>query len=192
MAAICLLLIAVLAIPVSLTFRLSWRQSLQRDIRLRWLFGLVNVDLSKSGAGPASPDTGADPAAPEREKQAFRKKPNPLAALQQRSFRRRVLRFLREIWHAIEKRDIRLWIRIGLGDPADTGQLWSVVGPLSAVLANYRQVSIEIEPEFIESIFEADSSGDIGFIPLQIIYLMLGLMLSPSIWQGMKRMRGAG
>ena len=104
-------------------------------------------------------------------------------------FRQRVFRFIRAVWRAIHKQDLRLRMRIGLGDPADTGQLWALVGPLSGLLANNREASIEIEPEFFDAIFELDSSGSIRIIPLQLLYLAVGLLLSPSVWQGIREMR---
>ena len=40
-----LLLIALLAIPVTLTFQASWPQAFKDYIKLQWAFGLVNVQL---------------------------------------------------------------------------------------------------------------------------------------------------
>ena len=90
-----------------------------------------------------------------------------------------MIKFTRDFWHAIQKHNITLRIRIGLGDPADTGHMWAIVGPVSGILATIEEASIEIEPEFIDSVFELDSSGNIRIIPLQMIYLVFGLLLSP-------------
>ena len=102
-----------------------------------------------------------------------------------------MIRFIHELWHAIQKRDVSLRIRIGLDDPADTGQLWAILGPVAGMLANVRQASIEIEPEFSVSTFELDSSGTIRIIPLQLLYLILALLLSPAVWRGIRQMRKA-
>lgn len=80
-------------------------------------------------------------------------------------------------------------LRIGLGDPADTGQLWALMGPVAGVLANCKGASFEIEPEFYEETFELDSSGRIEFVPLQILYLTIAMLLSPPVWRGIKEMR---
>ena len=97
-----------------------------------------------------------------------------------------------DFWHAVRKRHVSLHIRIGLGDPADTGQLWAVVGPVAGVLATIQEASIEIEPEFFDTTFELDGSGNIRLIPLQMIYLIVALLLSPAVWQGISKMRTAG
>ena len=117
------------------------------------------------------------------------KKYNPLATLRQKSFRQRILRFGRDIWRALRKRNLYLRIRVGLGDPAETGQLWALFGPLSGLLVNIEDASIALEPEFIDAVFELDSSGKISVIPLQLLYLVLGLLCSPPFWRGMQKMR---
>ena len=107
-------------------------------------------------------------------------------ALRQTAFRRRIILFIHDLWHAVHKRDISLRLRVGLGDPADTGQLWAMLGPVAGMLADTQAASIEIEPEFFDATLELDSSGDIRFIPLQMIYLTVGLLLSPPVWRGIK------
>ena len=100
-----------------------------------------------------------------------------------------MLRFLRDIWQSIRKQNLTLRVRIGLDDPADTGRLWAVVGPIAGMLTMVKDASIEIAPEFTDAVFELDSSGKIRVVPLQMIYLAFGLLLSPSFWRGLKQIR---
>lgn len=184
-----LMLVALLAIPLTLTFRVSWQQEFRNDIRLHWAFGLVRVRLSP-------PQTGAP--APEGEGREQKIKPagrspgkqlHVLAAIRQRRFRRRIARYIGAMWRAVHKKDVSLRVRVGLGDPADTGQLWAIVGPVAGLLASVREASISIEPEFIDTTLELDSRGSLRIVPLQMIYLSAALFLSPSFWQGIRRMR---
>ncbi len=184
-----LLLIALLAIPITLTFQLSRQQAFQGDIRLLWLFGLVRVQFpSFKAPSPISkkkePTKKSKPARP-----AAGNISNIVAIIWQQKFRLRIMKFISDVWHALRKKDLSLRIHIGLGDPADTGQLWAVVGPVAGILANVQEATIEIEPEFFAASFELDSSGNIRLIPLQLIYLTVALLLSPPIWQGAKLMR---
>ena len=183
-----LVLAALLAVPVRLSYRLSWRRALQGNIQLRWLFGLVRVQIPLAQSKQL-PDKRQTVSRRKRKGGPSPGKSNPFAAIRQKAFRRRVFRFLRDTWRAIHKQNLRLRVRIGLGDPADTGQLWAVVGPVSGMLAMVEDASIEIEPEFIDVVFELDSSGSIRVVPLQMIYLASGLLLSPSFWQGIRRTR---
>lgn len=184
-----LLLIALLAVPVTLKFQMSWRQALQGDIRLLWLFGLVRLRLAIPHLKLPSQEAKKATRKISRIERSPRKSKNQFAVIWQRPFRQRMLRFIRDFWHAVHKRDVNLRIRIGLGDPADTGQLWAVVGPAAGMLSNVQEASIEIAPEFFDTTFELDSSGNIRFIPLQMIYLAAALIFSPAVWHGIRQMR---
>jgi hypothetical protein len=157
---------------------------------LQWLFGLVRIQL------PSSASTTTDRAQEtvkitEPKKLQASRKANPMIALRQKAFRQRLFRLIGDLWRAVHKQHVMLRIRIGLGDPADTGQLWALVGPLSGMLATIQDAMIEIEPEFIDSVFELDSSGKIRIVPLQLLYLTFGLLLSPVFWRGINQMRNA-
>lgn len=183
--------IALLAIPVTLTYQVSWRRTFEGRVTLQWLFGLVRIQLSSKES--KSPALEPEKSAQRKRKQVpSGKKSSPVAAFRHKYFRQRVFRFIRDFWHAVQTQNMKLRFRIGLGDPAETGQLWAIVGPVSGMLATIQGASIEIEPEFIEPVFELDSSGNVRIIPLQMIYLTIGLVLSPAIWQGIKQMRQAG
>lgn len=186
-----LVLLFLLAIPLTLTYQLSWQQQLEGKAMLQWLFGLVRVQLASPRAEQPAPKEKQIEDSTEHKSKTARKKFKPLAALRQKAFRKRILRFICDLWHAIRTRDLYLRIRVGLGDPADTGQLWALFGPLSGLLANIEDASIELEPEFIDAVFELDSSGKISVIPLQLLYLVLGLLCSPIFWRGMRRMNQA-
>ena len=183
--------IALLAIPVTVTFDVSRRRALHGRFLLTWAFGLVRIPIPLSKAKPPSPETDEAVRKSRRAQRRSTNSVNPIALIRQRDFRRRILKFITDLWHAIDKRNIRLRIRLGLGDPADTGRLWAIVGPLAGLLANVKEARLEIEPEFMDALFELDSRGTIRLIPLQIITLVIALLLSPSVWQGIRQMRDA-
>ena len=183
-----LLLIALLAIPITLTFRFSWQQASQNHIVLRWAFGLVRVRMSPFQPKAIPPGERRQKAG--RSRRSSRRKRNVLAAVRQTRFRQRILRFISDLWRAVKKRNVNVLVRVGMDDPADTGQLWAVVGPMTGMLANVRQASIKIEPEFADTTFELDSSGTLRVVPLQVVYLTIALLLSPAVWRGISQMRG--
>lgn len=186
-----LVLVALLAIPATLTYQLNWQHKLQGEVSLQWLFGLLQLRLASPGAGRSAPEKKDRQGSSEAKTKSARKKFNPIAALRRKTFRQRSLRFARDLWRALRKRDLSLRIRVGLGDPAETGQLWALFGPVSGLLANLEDACVELEPEFIDAVFQLHSSGKISVIPLQLLYLVLGLLCSPSFWRGVKRMRQA-
>jgi hypothetical protein len=186
------LIVILLALPVTLTYQLSWRETLSANLRLIWAFGLVRADVSPDRTKPKTDKAEAGRKKAGRRGKSKSRKTNVMAAIRQPSFRRRIIRFVSDVWRAIHKKNVRLLVRLGLGDPADTGQLWGVLGPLSGTLARLRDIRIAIEPDFLEPTFEVDSSGTIRLIPLQFVALVLGLLVSPPIWRGIRSMRTSG
>jgi hypothetical protein len=187
-----LIMVALLAIPVTLTFQMSWSKAFQQDALLKWAFGLVTLRIP--GSAPKALSSGGDESKrrTRRSKQTSGKRTNVLAAIRQKPFRRRIVRFIGDLWRAVHKKDLSLRVRVGLGDPADTGRLWAIVGPIAGLLATVEGAAIAIEPEFSDSAFEFNSAGSIRLIPLQLIWMTIALLLSPSIWQGVVKMRKGG
>lgn len=192
LAVVLLSILALLAIPITVTFQLSWPRSARNDVRLRWAFGLIRVRIP-----PPQPETPLlrkeEPARRSRRvKRRGRKPANLIALVRQTRLRRRIGRFVGDLWHAVRKDNVSLRIRIGLDDPADTGQLWAVLGPASAILAGTRETSITIEPDFLDSTIELHGDGGVTIVPLRLVYLIAALLLSPTVWRGIVQMRKRG
>ena len=171
-------LLLLLAIPVDLAFSVQ-RQEGRQEGRgsLGWLFGLVRLPLGK-------PKMRAQ-AMPARLKikRRHRKRGGArriMAMFRIEGFGWRLLRLARDLLRRIHIRELSLEIRLGLGDPADTGRLWSLVGPLAAMLALPSVTRVAIEPEFTAEALEIDGKGHIRIIPIQLLLVILVFVLSPT------------
>jgi hypothetical protein len=175
-AAILLALALLLAVPVAVAFRFQRVEAFEGRITVRWLFGVVRFDIQIPGnakPAPARPKPRAKPG----KRGAGRRM---LAVLRQTAFRRRMLRLLRDLVAAAHLRRLDLRMRLGLGDPADTGRLWAFVGPLNAAAGNLRGVEVQIEPEFVDPLFELHCAGRLFVVPLQLLALAIAFALSPA------------
>lgn len=177
-------LILLLAIPLDLTFQANRRDTLDGRIRLSWAFGMIRaqyrVGAPKHRHEPrdilpeATDNTGTD----------------VIRAIFRPSLRRQLKVLLIDLWHAIKKRDIKIHLRIGLGDPADTGILWTVVGPLTAVGSNCGDLVLAVEPAFDDSVLQFEGSGSVRVVPLQVACIVLRFLMSPMMWKEISAMRG--
>ena len=186
------LIVILLAMPVTLTYQLSWKDTLSAKLRLNWAFGLVRADVSPDLAKRGNDKAGASRKKAARRGRSTAGKRKFMAAIRQASFRRRILRFVSDMWRAIHKKNVRLLVRLGLGDPADTGQLWAILGPLSGMLARLRDIRITLTPDFLDATLEVDSSGTLRIVPLRMVIIVLGLLFSPAVWRGIVLMRTSG
>ncbi len=179
--AILLGLVALLAVPLEAAFRLDRVAALEGEVQLRWLFGLVRVRLAVPRPRARAAEAAAGPkAARKRERREGRGGAGRgLAVLRQAEFRERVRRLVGDLVRALHVRRLLLHVRMGLGDPADTGLLWALVGPLGAVAAGSTGGDVRIEPDFLDSALELHSRGEVRIVPLRILALAVGFALSP-------------
>ena len=162
-----LALLALLAVPVTLSFRFALGERRDATLRLGWAFGLVSVELR-----PPSAQWSRISPSGSRGGGHF---------LSSAKRRRRLVEFAHDVWRSVDKKDVGVRIRIGASDPAETGMLWGVLGPLSAGLAQLRDISVQIVPSFLDDVFEVRGSGELKVVPLRIAYLVVGLALSPEM-----------
>ena len=95
-----LLLFALLAIPITLTYQVSWPRTVRNETILQWAFGLVRVRL------PAKTDSADDRKSGQKtgdSERSFGNARNGLAAIQLKPFRRRIMRFVGDAWRAVRK-----------------------------------------------------------------------------------------
>lgn len=188
------LVVLLLALPMAVAFRIEGVQAFKGQITVRCLFGCVCYRLQLPGGGAHTPK--AQPAVPAGRAST---KPEPrkrqprqvLALLRQAAFRQRIYRLVRDLVDAIHLRRLRLNMRLGLGDPADTGRLWALVGPLQAVAHNLHGASVRIEPEFMDAVFEFRAQGRLVVVPLQLLFVVMGFALSPASVRAWRTLRAS-
>ena len=170
-------LIALLSVPVDLAFRVRRQTSFRGDLTVRWMFGLVEFPLKrrKPRGKPAKPK------GKKRKKRgrAARLLPRLLGALQSARFRRRLLRFCRDIIAALRLRDFGLRLRLGFDDPADTGVVWAFLAPLVALFEAREAASVDIGADFERETLEFDAGGEVRLIPAHLASIALLFALSP-------------
>jgi len=181
--AVLLGLLALLAVPLEVVFRCRGIEAVEAQVAMRWLFGLVRFrfrvpDRAKHHRRPTPVEEG--PECKRAQGGEKGRRANLLAVIRQQDFRRRAYRLARDLLRATRLRQLGLRLRLGLGDPAETGRLWAVVGPLNAMAQNLRNADVRIEPEFVDPVLEFDAHGRILLVPLQLLTLLIAFALSPA------------
>lgn len=184
--------ILLLALPIDVAFRVEGIETFNGQIAIRWMFGLVRFRVRISGVSkpPRAPKV-APQAGKAREKPDKRSsRPNVLALLRQAAFRHRVYRLAADLVGAAHLHRLHLCMRLGLGDPADTGRLWALVGPLNVVTQNLRNADVQIEAEYLDPVFEFQARGRLLLVPLQFLILAIGFALSPASIRAWRTLKG--
>jgi len=149
-------------------------------VRFHWLFGVVRYQIGIPSTSEAKPDSKRIPAKKTGKHIKGTHAQGVFALLKQSDFFRRTIRFIKDLLRATHARDLYLRLRIGLGDPADTGRLWALLGPAAGIATNLRSADVHIEPEFMDPVLEVESHGEVRLIPLQFIALATAFVVSPT------------
>ena len=176
------LVIALLAVPLTVAFSIYRIEATEGYVRFRWLFGLVRFQVRIPQASKVEPPPKCIPKkkleSPKRIKKGNARE--IVSLLKQSAFRWRAYKFIRSMLCAIHAQNLFVRVRIGLSDPADTGRLWAVIGPIAAIVQNLRSVEVHIKPEFMAPAFEVESHGQFRLVPIQFIALITVFTLSPT------------
>jgi hypothetical protein len=184
----------LLVAPIDAAFRFQGIEAFKGQITIRWLFGLVRYHVRTSDiAKKKLPELRTGPKSAKARLKGVERddRANVLAVLRQAAFRQHVYRLLKNFVHAIQLKELGLQVRLGLGDPADTGRLWAFVGPLNAVAQNLNNTVVRIEPEFMEPVCEIEAHGRFLLIPLRFVALAVAFALSPTTIRAWRTLRAS-
>jgi hypothetical protein len=132
--------------------------------RVRWCFGLVRFEIGSDGAERPSPESHADerPRGPRRNLRHARRLiaidglPVALGGL------------VRGLVRALGCRRVRVRVRAGAEDPADTGELCGWVGTALAFVPSTAALRAEFTPDFSQAVFEAEAEVSGRCVPARI------------------------
>lgn len=176
-ALILLGIVAFLAVPVEFVFHIQHDETKRNDAAVVLLFGMIRIPLTAR-----ADNVSREKAVKIREMETRPHRQGKAYSLLRNAYvRRRLLRFVHGLLSAIKIETFDLHVRLGLDDPADTGRLWGIVGPLSSLLSGIRTAHIRIEPDFSAEVFSVQTQGRITVIPLQILSISLRFFLSPQV-----------
>jgi hypothetical protein len=170
------LVAGLLAIPVDLKLSAAAGDETYARLRVEWLFGRVGWNL-EPGGGSGGPRTMPD----------WKR----LSPLWQEAFRDVAGRFLRRCRRWIGIREIRGRARVGLGDPADTGQVIGILQPLVAATDELPRVDLQLVPDFEAARLEGELQAGIRAVPVGMIPPFVAFLSSRETIRTLWRLRSA-
>ncbi len=166
-AAFAVLLIGLCFVPVDYT--VSARTGVGVRFRARWLFGLVR--FGRGGRRAATPGREAR----RKARRAGRRKRPLHAAWKARrvisieGLGSRAARLALDLFRALGWRRGRVSVHAGTGDPAGTGELCGIVGPLLVWLPRGPALRVTFEPEFADAAFDAEAAAAGRLVPVRLL-----------------------
>lgn len=173
-----MLLIALLAIPVTLNVQVSKMRKYQSHYEVCWFYNHIQISIPANKSERSEIRTHKSKPDKSPSKSQTSAKARSSAFLFIGDVRQCLIVYTRSLIKSLRFANLYLHARIGLGDPADTGQLWSVGWLVSAVLAKLKQATIHIEPDFLDHTLTLEGQTDMQLVPLQILCVTARLLLS--------------
>ena len=169
----------ILIIPLEISFRFKKGGDPPGWAAIGVFFGLLRFSVYPKKAKPPGQKMEKPPGVKKDRKKSNLKRVFRL--LRNGKFLDKTFRTAAALLRSLKLHLKLLYLRFGLDDPADTGMLWGLLGPISGLLYGLKYKDVTIEPEFLDSAFEIESEGSVSIVPLDIILITLGFLLSPTV-----------
>lgn len=192
-AGLAALALALLCVPVELRFRLDADERVQARGTLVWLFGLVRKELAgRDDTAPKPARRRGPKKRPSRRRRPLEPAARVLRVVRTPGLAPRTARTLRCLFRSVRWRRLRADLRIGLADPADTGDLFALVGPATVLLWRASGGRVSIQPAFAdEAVVRGRAAGMLRIVPLRPLACALAFALSrPALraaWRARRR-----
>jgi hypothetical protein len=154
-------------------------------MRLVWLFGLVSKEIRRGRKKPEEPERVTEK---KQKRRAGRIGARTIfQILRTKGLLRQFTRLLKEIFGRIKIRDVAADFTVGLGDPADTGLLFAIIGPITFFLTPSFAQRIRVQPSFEdETVFQGYLGGTMRLQPIQLVPPFLRFTFSLATMRAVK------
>ncbi|MDJ0637975.1 MAG: DUF2953 domain-containing protein [Paracoccaceae bacterium] len=151
------LIVLLLILPLRLELQLTRAEALQFSAALR-PFGHIGPRIPMSSRRKPAKPKKKSPARKEKKRQS-----NPMRIAQP------AIRLVTELLATVRFETASLNVRFGLGDPAETGQLYGQLIPLVYSTTRCPRVRMEVEPVFDEATLTGRAALDLSVVPARLI-----------------------
>jgi len=177
---ISLLLVLLITIPVDLVLHVEKDVDFKPRVRLGWMFGLIGKDI------------GGKKKMPKKKAEKRKRNIKPLLALlRTRGFPKKLSRLIRDIFRLLNVHELKLNLRVGLSDPAETGLLFAVIGPTMVYLKSLSSLDVQIQPDFEQERLQGYVKGDLRVLPIRFIKPLIIFAFSFTTIRAIKSMVAA-
>jgi hypothetical protein len=171
------LIVLLLSVPVDAALNLDSTAKPRFRLRLVWLFGLLSKELRREKEKPEVIKKPAKKKATKGRGIAF---PTVIRILRTKGLFKQIINLIKSLFSQLKLRELAVNLRIGLGNPPDTGMLFAVIGPTATFLNLPEQYQLRLQPSFAdEAVFEGYLRGVLRLQPIGLAWPVLRFALSP-------------
>jgi hypothetical protein len=167
-----------LAIPLDLVLHADVYGRPRFRLRLDWLFGLISKEVTAPAKKPEEKKVKAKAGL----KEGLSRARAMIKILKTKGLLTRVKCLLKDVLSRLEIRDLGADFSIGLDDPADTGLLFAVVGPITVLLDSFFPNRLKVQPSFTGEVsFEGYLDGTVRIRPVKFVVPLARFVFSLAV-----------
>ncbi|OGO22928.1 MAG: hypothetical protein A2144_02595 [Chloroflexi bacterium RBG_16_50_9] len=184
LASLVILVVLALSVPLDLGVSVDMSGRPKFRMRLKWFFGLISGEIGKKEDKTEDEEKGV-----KGRRKPGKKGPGVrtmLEILRTRGLLRRVRLLLKDIFRLIRIKDLAADLKVGLGDPAGTGVLFAIMGPLHFFLSSSLSDRVKVQFVADEAVLEGSLHGSLRLQPILLIPPMLRFIISRPVLRAAK------
>ena len=178
-------LFGVLAVPVVFVIDAERAATVKTTWRVRWLYGLVEVGLTRRRPPPHPPEQAQAHEPTPALRKRWRGARMAIAVLRTRGLPGRFGRLALTFGRRVKFEDVALRVNFGFDDPADTGIVYGFLSPW-LVMATMRGWNVDCWPMFLETGVTGKLQGTIRVRPLAVLSTIVAFLLSPPVLRAIR------
>lgn len=160
-------ILLLFCVPLEVTFRIESDGRPEFGARVLWCFGLMRRELATKRKSQKKERRAA--ARPKPKKWQGRTD-TMLQILRSQGILSQLRQLMIDTLRCLRLKELNVDIRIGLADPADTGQLFALIGPAVIFVRSIWYHQIWVTPSFEdEAVLEGYAHGTVCVQPIQLI-----------------------
>jgi len=170
LTSLAVLVILVLLVPLDIVVQVNMPGRPRFSLKLLWLFGLIGKEV-----------TGGKKVVKERRKPGEGKRNFRyiIEMLPTKDLIRQLNSLVKDILRRFKIKNLVADLSVGLGDPADTGLIFALIGPAAALLNSSSPLQIRAQPSFEDDAdFAGYSQGMVRLWPIQMVAPLLRFTFS--------------
>ena len=185
LTSLAVLFILILCVPVDMVLHADANGRPKFRLRFSWLFGLVSKEIT---GGEKKPEEKRKEVEGKRKRGESRKRIRFIfEILRTKDLLRQFKDLVAGILSRLNIRNLKVNLKVGLDNPADTGLLFAVIGPAISFLRFSFPYEITVQPSVDgKAVFAGYSYGKVRLRPIQLVIPLLRFAFSPATIKAIK------
>jgi hypothetical protein len=164
-----ILTIIAVFIPINVAFSIDTSANPRFQVQTCWLYGLVKWKLGSPHHTVVKED---------KKKRLGLSRRTLLKMVTTSGLMNNTFMLVWSVFRRIRLKELKIDLKVGLDDPAETGMLFALVGPVLPLVNLPRQCYVNVEPSFREATLDGQALVSLSILPISLAVPVMKFVFS--------------